>query len=118
MNENDRNLVQFLWLDDIHEENPSIVEYRFTHLVFGLPCSLFSLNATIRYHLTKYINLEKIRHVIERLVLNLYVGDSTTSFDKIPDAIEFYRVAKSTLGDVNFSLRKWILNNVEFNKYV
>ena len=33
MNENDRNLVRFLWFDDIHKENPSIVEYRFTSCV-------------------------------------------------------------------------------------
>ena len=86
--------------------------------MFGLTCCPFLLNATVRHHLTKYIDLEEIKHVIERLILNLYVDDSTTSFDKLSDAIEFYRVAKSTLGDANFDLRKWISNNFEFNKYV
>ena len=68
MNENDRNLVRFLWVDDIHKENPSIVEYRFTRLAFGLTCSLFLINATVRHHLTKYIDLEEIKHVIEFLI--------------------------------------------------
>ena len=52
------------------------------------------------------------------MILNLHVNDSTTSFDKLSDAIEFYRVAKSTLGGANFDLRKWISNNFEFNKYL
>ena len=117
MNENDCNLVRFLWFDDIHKKNPSFVDYRFTHLVFGLTCSRFLHNATIRHHL-KYINLEKIKHVIEKLILNLYLDDSTTSFNKFSDAIKFHRIAKSTLGDANFDFRKWISNNFEFNKYV
>ena len=86
--------------------------------MFGLTCSLFLLSATVRHHLTKYIDLEKIKHVIERLILNFYVDDSSTSFDKLSDSIEFYCVAKSNLGDANFDLCKWISNNFEFNKYV
>ena len=85
-----------------------------TCLVFGLTCSPLLLNATVRHHLTKYINLEEIKHVIERLILNLYVGDS----DELSDAIEFYRVSKSTLGDAKFDHRKWISNNFKFNHYV
>ena len=57
-------------------------------------------------------------NIIERLILNLYVDDSTTSFDELSNAIKFYRVAKWILGDANFDLRKWISNNFEFNKYV
>ena len=70
--------------------------------MFGLTCSPLLLNATVRYRLTKYIDLEEIKHVIKRLILNLYVHDSTTSFDELSDAIEFYPVAKSTLDDANF----------------
>ena len=54
MNEHDRNLVRFLWFDGIHKENPSIVEYYFIRLAFGLTCSPFLLNTTVRHHLTKY----------------------------------------------------------------
>ena len=65
MNENDRNLVRFLWFDDIYKENPSIVKYRFVRLVFGLTSSPFLLNATVSHHLTKYIDLEEIKHVLK-----------------------------------------------------
>ena len=53
MNEDDRNFVRFLWFDDIHKENPSIVEYPFAHLVFGLTCSPSLLNTTAHHQLTK-----------------------------------------------------------------
>ena len=85
--------------------------------MFGLTCSPFLLNSTTRHHLTKYIDLGEIKHVIERLILNLYVDDSTTLFNKLSDAIAFDRVPNSALGDANFNLRKWISNSSEFNKY-
>ena len=59
MNENDHNLVQFLWFGDIHKENASIVEYRFTRIVFGLTCSSLFLNATVRHHLKSNSQLSK-----------------------------------------------------------
>ena len=90
MNEHYRNLGRFLWFDDIHKENQSIVEYLFTRLAFRLTCIL--LNATVCHHLTKYIDLKEIKYVIERLILNLYVDNSKTSFDELSNAIEFYRL--------------------------
>ena len=86
--------------------------------MFELTCSSFLFKANVRHHLTKFIDLEEFEHFIERLILNLCVGDSTTSVDQLSDAIEFYRVAKLTLGDANFDLRKWISNNFEFHKHV
>ena len=32
----DRNMLKFLWFDDIGKHNPQIVQYRFCRLVFGL----------------------------------------------------------------------------------
>ena len=111
MNENDRNLVQFLWFDDMHRENPSSFKYCFTGLVFGLTCSPFVLNATVHHHLTKNIDVKKIKHVIERVILNLCVNDCTTSFDMLSDAIQLYHIAKSILDDANFDLQKSVTSN-------
>ena len=75
------------------------------HVLFSI--NKQSVNATVRHHLTKYVDLEEIKHVLERLILNLYIDHSTTSFDQLSD-----------LDDANFDLQKWISNNFEFNKYV
>lgn len=47
----DRDFLCFLWVDDPTKEDPSLVSYRFTRVVFGINASPFLLNATLRHHL-------------------------------------------------------------------
>ena len=54
----DRNLLRFLWIDDVNPLNSEIIKLRFTRLVFGLVCSPFILNVTLRNHLSKYENMD------------------------------------------------------------
>ena len=49
--EDDRDVLRFLWVEDVAKEPPDIRMYRFTHVVFGVSSSL---NATIKFHLEKY----------------------------------------------------------------
>ncbi len=44
--EDDRDFLRFLWFDDISKDKPSIVQYRFCRLVFGLTCSPAILGET------------------------------------------------------------------------
>ena len=48
--EHDRVVLRFLWVSDPHEYPPSIEVLRFARVTFGVACSPFLLNATIRYH--------------------------------------------------------------------
>ena len=41
--ENDRNVLRFLWIDDIDSDHPKVVTKRCTRLVFGVSCSPFLL---------------------------------------------------------------------------
>ena len=43
-----RDLMRFLWIDDINSEDPNIVIYRFCRVIFGVNCSPFLLNATLK----------------------------------------------------------------------
>jgi len=52
--EEDRDALQFQWVDDIEKSAPAIQEMHFTKVVFGVSFSLFLLNATISNHLNKY----------------------------------------------------------------
>ena len=45
--EQDFDVLWFLWVKDIREAKPEILELRFTHVVFGVSSSPFLLNATI-----------------------------------------------------------------------
>ena len=42
----DRDYLRFLWFDDIYKDNPEILKYRFTRVIFGATCSQFLLNGT------------------------------------------------------------------------
>ena len=49
-----RDVLRFLWVDDIEKKLPEILILRFTRVVFGVSSSPFLLNATIRHHVEKY----------------------------------------------------------------
>ena len=105
INPDQRNLLRFLWIDDSDPENAKIVKLRFTRLAFGLTCSPYILNATIRYHLREYPNsdLEFAKHVSN----SLYVDDYASSFNSEVEAFEMYRKLKETCKNGGFNMRKW-----------
>ena len=49
-----RDLMRFLWIDDINSEDPNVMIYRFCRVIFGMNCSLFLFNATLKHHITEY----------------------------------------------------------------
>ena len=49
--ESDRDVLRFLWVDDIKNPNPKITALRFTRVVFGVSSSPFLLNATVKHHM-------------------------------------------------------------------
>ena len=50
----DRDVLCFLWVDDINKRLSKIVTLRFTHVVFGVSYCSFLLNATIKHRVEKY----------------------------------------------------------------
>ena len=50
MNEADKDVLRFLWVDDIDKAEPKVITMRFTRVVFGLSSSPLLLNATIKHH--------------------------------------------------------------------
>ena len=76
--EEDCDYIRFLWFKDIFSENPEITVYRFLRVVFGLICSPFLLNATVKHHASKYST--KWKYFVEKFLRDLYVDDSTSGF--------------------------------------
>ena len=58
-------------MDSIELDDPCTVVYRFCRLVFGLISSPFVLGATMRHHMSKYVEVD-FEFVLEVLRL-LYV---------------------------------------------
>ena len=52
--EKDRDVLRFLWLEDIKNGFPRIQVLRFTRVMFGVSSSPFLVNATIKHHIQSY----------------------------------------------------------------
>ena len=118
VDDNDRDLIRFLWFENINDPGSKIVIYRFTRVVFGLTSSPFLLNATLQHHLSKYLPIADISVYIEKLMRDLYVDDSTKSFDEVHECQRFFEISKTCLATANFNPRNWATNNSDLRNII
>ena len=104
-----RGLLRFLWVNDIDTENPKLVTYRFTRLVFGLVSSPFVLNATIRHHMDKYERTDP--DFVDLVKNSTYVDDFASSVQTTEDAFALYQKLKFRFKEAGFNMRKWASNS-------
>ena len=104
VNEEDRDFLRFLWVNDINAESPNLVVYRFRRVIFGLIASQFLLAAAIIKHLKKYGDDPSF---VEKFLRDLYADDSITGAKDVDQAFEMYTKARQRLLEGGFMLRKW-----------
>ena len=109
--EKDRDVLRFLWFDDPFAENPKLISYRFTRVVFGLNCSPFLLNGTLRHHLMKHSESHKAE--IEKILQCLYADDFTGGSNTSTEAYALYQLLKRVLIDGGFPIHKFLTNDPE-----
>ena len=73
VDEKDKDCLKFLWVEDPFDDNSRIVIFRFCHVVFGVNCSPFLLNGTLRTHLQKYEHDDP--EFVAKILRSLYVDD-------------------------------------------
>ena len=82
-----RDYRRFLRYENM--ENPNLMNiYRFTRLVFGLICSPFILNATVKVHIQNFINDETVR-ILTQFLRDLYVGHTASSLEVLLKRLNF-----------------------------
>ena len=69
----DRDVLRFLWFEDLLNPQSNITQLRFTRLVFGLRSSLVIFGAVILHHLQSYKAFHS--NVKEQIEDSLYVDD-------------------------------------------
>ena len=106
--ESDRDVLRFLWFDDVHNGNCKMICLRFTRVVFGVSCSPFLLNATLQHHLNKYVTSHP--KTVDKLTASLYVDDVVTGAKDEEAAYQLYLESKSVLREGGFNLRKFVTN--------
>ena len=105
----DRDTLRFLWVNDVTSSTLKPVAFRFCRVVFGVNCSPFLLNATLRYHFDKYA--ESDEKLIRKLKNSFYVDDLVAGGQTDETTIELYQKSKNLLSDGGFKLRKWLSNS-------
>ena len=100
--ESDQDVLRFLWFDDAHSKNCKMICLRFTRVVFGVSCSPFLLNATLRHHLDKYVTSHP--KTVHKLTSSLYVDDVVTGAEDKREAYQLYLESRSVLQDGGFNL--------------
>ena len=105
----DRDMLRFLWLDDVQTEHPNIMQYRFCRLVFGLTSSLAILSSVLMHHLTQQKDPKSLVHVL--LAESLYVDDFVAGAMNDEEAFEIYHKARQIMKAAGFNLRKWNTNS-------
>jgi len=109
VDEKDRDVLRFIWVDDFTKKEPELRVYRFTRVVFGVSSSLFLLNATVRYHLGRFLDTHE--DTVKRLLESTYVDDVVSGADSEDEAFQLYAESKSIFRQGGFNLRKFLTNS-------
>ena len=109
MAEKDRDVLRFLWVNDISLEEPAIVVLRFAQVVFGVSSSPFLLNATINHHVKKF----SFSHpeLVRQLLQSIYVDDIMFGGNSDEEAYNLYVQSKDVFRKGGFNLRKFTTNS-------
>ena len=108
VDEQQRDLMRFLWIDDVTKDDPNVEIYRFCRVIFGMNCSPFLLNATLRHHVTEYYTHDPA--LAEYTLAGLYVDDLTSGGEDDEETYSIYKETNSCFAARRFNLRKWASN--------
>ena len=114
--EQDRDVLSFLWVDDVRREIPEIVVLWFARVVFGVLPSPFLLNATVKHHTERY--KEEDPDFVETFLRTIYVDDLSTGGDSDEVAYQLYVKSRLRLAESGFNLRKFVTNSADLRNRI
>ena len=73
VHEENKDVLRFLWVDDLSSDVPNIRTLRFTRVVFSVSSSPFLLNTTLQHHLDRSSTSHP--DLVKQLTKSTYVDD-------------------------------------------
>ena len=107
----DRNVLRFLWVSDVHSDSPEVVVKMFARLVLGVSPSPFLLNDTLEHHVKKYQNVDP--ELVQRFLSGLHVDDLSSGDESVDKSFQLYLKSKFRMLEAGFNMRKWSSNSPE-----
>ena len=92
-----RDLLRFIWFDDVFKSHPELISLRFTRVLFGLTCSPFLLSRTVKSHLLKYTQFTDINMVSNSSGKSWKVLE----FEKSPERVLDFFVVKQSRREIS-----------------
>ena len=114
--EEDRDVLRFLWVDDIKKESPEVIVWRFARVIFGVSSSPFLLNATVKHHMERYE--EDDPEFVKTFLRSIYVDDLSMGGDTDEEAYQVYIKSKLRLAEGGFNLRKFVTNSADLRNRI
>ena len=105
----DRDSLRFLWIDDIHSEEPDILTQRFNPVVLGVNSLPLILNAVLKHHIETYKDFDS--QFVSKLAQGFYVDDLVTGCKSAKEAIYLFNTGEEQMLEGGFKLRKWKTND-------
>ena len=90
--------------------------YRFCRVVFGVFCSPFLLNATLKKNIEGYST--QYGDICSKIMNSLYADDINSGAHTVEETIELYKKSKQFMKEGRFNLRKWRSNSDKVTKEV
>ena len=112
----DRDVLRFLWVDDVNKDDPQIVIYRFTRVVFGVTASPFLLNGMIKHLIERYSKEDP--EFVQKFLSGIYVDDLSSGAADDDAAYGLYIKLKQQLSEGGFNLRKFLWKDYSRMKVV
>ncbi|XP_074657118.1 uncharacterized protein LOC141910287 [Tubulanus polymorphus] len=79
VDEDDTDVLRFLWVKDTHDENSDVIVLKFNRVVFGVTSSPYLLNATLKFHMESHED----QKFAEKFLQSAYIDDTSSSFDTV-----------------------------------
>ena len=114
--EHDRNFLRFLWFEDPFAPDPVVIILRFAYVLFGLNCSPFLLNGTLRHHLIKYDHT--YHYEISKIIRLLYVDDFPGGAITGGLAGRLFNLFKRVLREGGFTVHKIFTNDPQLRNEI
>ena len=91
-----------MWLDDIFKDISEVTRYKFCRVIFRANCSQYLLSSVVRFHASKYKNVDK--KFSEKVAKSFYVDDFNSTAKDISEGIEIYKNIKFRILDASFNV--------------
>ena len=108
----ERDVTRFLWFKDVmkpDEIEGNLATYRFCRVPFGLICSPFLLEGTLKFHLQR-----EGSSIAQSIAENIYVDSILVGADSPANAYRLFERARQIFKEATMNLQQWTSNSLEF----